>query len=64
MSISACEDDNFLQRIVTGDETWIHHYQPQTNRKSMQWKYTSSVEKKFMTQPSAGKLILTIFWDS
>jgi hypothetical protein len=59
------EDDNFLQRIVTGDETWIHHCQPQTNRKSIQWKHPSSpVAKKFMTQPSAGKLMLTIFWDS
>jgi hypothetical protein len=22
--------DNFLQRIVTDDETWVHHYQPET----------------------------------
>jgi hypothetical protein len=24
------EGDNFLQRIVTGDETWAHHCQPET----------------------------------
>jgi len=31
----------------------------------MQWKPPSSpVAKKFKTQPSAGKLMLTIFWDS
>jgi hypothetical protein len=29
------EGDNFLQRIVTRDETWVH----QTKRKSMQWKH-------------------------
>jgi hypothetical protein len=31
----------------------------------MQWKHPSSpVVKKFKTQASAGKLMLTIFWDS
>jgi histone-lysine N-methyltransferase SETMAR len=36
------EDDSFLQQIVTGDETWVHHYQPETKQKSMQWKHPSS----------------------
>jgi histone-lysine N-methyltransferase SETMAR len=26
------EGDNFLQQIVTGDETWIHHYKPESKR--------------------------------
>ena len=31
----------------------------------MQWKHTSSLSsKKFNSQPSAGKLMLTVFWDS
>jgi hypothetical protein len=61
-----CEEgDNFLQRIVTGDEIWVYHYQPETKRWSMQWKHPSSpIVKKFKTQPLAGKLMLTIFWDS
>jgi hypothetical protein len=25
------EGDNFLNRIITGDETWIHHYEPKPN---------------------------------
>jgi len=59
------EGDNFLQQIVTGDETWIHHYEPEINRQSVHWKHPSPpVAKKFRTQPSAGKLILTVFWDS
>jgi hypothetical protein len=59
------EGDNFLQRIITGDETWVHHYQPETKQKSMQWKHPSSpVAKKFKTQTSADKLMLTILWDS
>jgi histone-lysine N-methyltransferase SETMAR len=58
------EGDNFLQWIITDDNTWIHHYQSETKKKSMQWKHLSSpVVKKFKTQPSAGKLVLKIFWD-
>ena len=59
------EGDNFLQQTVTGDETWVHHYEPESKQQSMQWKHPSSpVAKKFKTQPSAGKLMLTVFWDS
>jgi hypothetical protein len=59
------ECDNFLQQIITGDVTWVHHYQPDTKWNSMQWKHpSSSVAKKFETQPSAGKLMLSTFWDS
>ena len=59
------EGDNFLNRIITGDETWVHHYEAETKRQSMQWKHTSSPSsKKFKSQPSAGKLKLTVFWDS
>jgi len=59
------EGDNFLQQTVTGDETWIHHYEPQSKRQSLQWKHPSSpVAKEFKMQPSAGKLMVTVFWDS
>jgi hypothetical protein len=26
------EGDNFWDRIITGDETWIHNYEPETKR--------------------------------
>jgi len=59
------EGENFLNCIITGDETWFHHYEPETKWQSMQWKHTSSPpSKKFKSQPSAGKLLLTVFWDS
>ena len=59
------EGDNFLQQIVAVDETWVHHYEPESKWQSMQWKHPSSpVAKKFKMQPSAGKLMLTVFWDS
>jgi len=51
--------------IVTGDESWIHHFDPEEKRLSMQYRHTSSPRpKKFKTVPSAGKILLTVFWDS
>ena len=55
----------FLDRIITGDEVWVHHYEPESKRQSMEWKHQQSPSKKqFKTQPSAGKLMFTVFWDS
>jgi hypothetical protein len=36
------EGNNFLQRIITRNETWLHHFQPEIKRKNMQWKHPSS----------------------
>jgi hypothetical protein len=41
------EGENFFNRIITGDETSIHHYEPETKRQSIQWKHTSPTSKKF-----------------
>lgn len=55
----------FLRRIVTVDETWIHYYTPDTKRQSKQWIFPGeSAPKKAKTVPSAGKVMATIFWDS
>ena len=59
------ERDIILGRIITGDETWIHHYEPESKRQNMEWKHPQSpCKKKFKTQPSVGKQMLTVFWDS
>lgn len=58
------EDPAFLHRIVTGDESWCHHYEPETKRDSMQWKHVSSPpSQKFKGVASAGKVLLTVFFD-
>ena len=58
------EGDDFLGRIVTGDEMWVHYHQPETKKVSKEWSHSSSPKpKKFRTQPSAGKVMLTLFWD-
>ena len=34
--------DGFLERIVMGDETWVHYHQPETKKASKKWRHTSS----------------------
>ena len=56
---------DFLLRLVTVDETWIHYYEPENKAQSHQWVGAGSPRpKKFKTQPSAGKVMATVFWDA
>ena len=56
------EGKKFLSRIVTGDESWVHHNSPENKRQSLEWKHPLSlVKKKFKSQLSVGKVMLTIF---
>lgn len=58
------EGNDFLLRIVAEDETWCHHFEPSSKASSMQWKHPSSPRpKKFKTQPSAGKVMVSVFFD-
>ena len=58
------DGDGFLGRTVTGDETWVHYHEPETKKANKEWRHTSSPKsKKFRTQPSAGKVTMTLFWD-
>ena len=57
------EGETFLQRIITCDETWAFHYEP-TKQQNMEWKHTSStMEKKFKSARTTGKVMMTVFWD-
>jgi histone-lysine N-methyltransferase SETMAR len=57
--------DYFISHLVTGDETWIHHYDPETKQESSVWMPKGSVPPvKAKTVKSAGKIMATIFWDS
>ena len=58
------EGEAMLERIVTGEETWIHHYQPETKQASRQWKHKESPTlTKFKIVPSVSKVMATVFWD-
>jgi hypothetical protein len=60
-SFALCQ---FLEQIITTDETWVHHYEPGSKAQCVAWKCpTSPMAKKFKSQPSAGKIMLTLFLD-
>lgn len=56
---------DFLPSVVTGDESWVHHYDPLSPRESREWvamgEQASSTSRRAR---SAGKLLLCLFWDS
>lgn len=59
------DKENFLARLVTMDESWIHHYDVETKIQSKEWTVRGSTPpKKFKMQPSAGKIMLSVFWDA
>ena len=50
---------------MTVDETWVHYYEPENKAKSCEWVGPGFRRlKKFKTQPSAGKVLATVFWDA
>jgi len=51
LAIYSATPDNVLSRIITGDETWIHHWDSDTKKESMQFKHVNSPSpRKFHTQ--------------
>ena len=59
------KEDDFLSRLVTVDETWVHSCEPENKAQSRQSVGPGSPRpKKFKTQPSAGKVMASVFWDT
>lgn len=58
------DGDEYLDRIVTGDETWISLFTPETKQQSMHWRHSGSpVRTKFKQTLSPQKVMCTVFWD-
>jgi len=58
------DPNDFLSRLVPMDETWLHHYDPETKQQSMEWWHSGSLHpKKFRVQKSIGKVLAWTFWD-
>ena len=59
------DEDCFFDRIITGDETWVYQYDPETKQQSKQWlPHRSSGPIKFKSERSVKKVMATVFWDS
>jgi histone-lysine N-methyltransferase SETMAR len=53
-----------MSRIITGDESWVYGYDPETKRQSSQWKSPSSPQpKKERMSRSTTKTMLIVFFD-
>lgn len=58
------EGNDFLHRIVTGDESWVFHFTPESKQQSMIWKHPDSPPpKKFRVTATTKKVMLTLFFD-
>jgi len=56
---------DFVRRFITMDETWIHHYTPESKEQSKQWTEAGcSAPKKTRSVPSVGKVMALVFWDA
>ena len=59
------KEDDFLSRLVTVDETWVHYYEQENKAQNRQWVRPGFPRpKKFKTQPSAGKVMANVFWNA
>ena len=55
----------FLGRIVTQDETWVHHFEPESKMQSKAWRHVGSPPpRKFRVQGSSRKVMASVFWDA
>lgn len=56
--------EKWLDRIITTDETWLHHFDPETKTESSIWKHRGSpAPKKAKVAKSVGKQMYIFFAD-
>jgi len=59
------DPNDFLSRLVTMDETWLYHYDPEIKQQSMEWRQSGLPRpKKFRVKKSAGRVLASIFLGS
>ena len=61
---TSCADPQFLGRIITGDESWVYGYDPETKVQSSVWKCPTSPRPKKTRQVCSNiKTMLLLFFD-
>jgi histone-lysine N-methyltransferase SETMAR len=56
---------DFVGRFITMDETWIHHYTPESQQQTKQQREAGcSAPKKTRSVPTARKVMALVFWDA
>lgn len=58
-------EPDYLDNVITGDETWVFEYDPETKRQSSEWHTDQSPKpKKARMSKSKVKTMLIVFFDS
>ena len=58
------DPEHFFDRIVTQDETWVHHFDPESKHESMERREKESQTPcKFKKTRRSGNVMASIFWD-
>jgi hypothetical protein len=61
---TANSDPDFLKKVITGDESWVYGYDPETKAQSSRWKSPESPRpKKALQSRSNVNAMLTVFFD-
>ncbi len=56
--------EDFLERIITGDETWVPLFDPETKQQSSEWRPKGSAcPRKAVKSRSQKKTMLILFYD-
>ena len=59
----ASDDETFLSRVITGEESWVYGYDPETTQQSSQWKSPTSPRPTTARQVKSNvkSMIITFF---
>ena len=56
------EGNDFLSRVITGDESWFYYYQPESKQSSKQWKRADSPPPTKLKQEKPERKVLYSFF--
>jgi hypothetical protein len=64
LSHQLAKGNNFLGRIMMGDESWCFQYGPETKHESMQWKTSASprLKKARMSRDQVKTMLICFFY--
>ena len=64
MARYSAKGNDFFFRIITGDESFLYYYEPESKQSSKEWKRADSLPPtKLEQEESAGKVLYSCFWD-
>ena len=56
------DPNDFLSQLITMEEIWLYHYDPETKQPSVEWRHGGLTNPNFWVQKSDGKFLESISW--